>query len=236
MTENGCQAEDGFAGARETLLRAIDAEVADTARWLGRDILSPEVRAALARVPRHLFVPADVRAQAYENISLPIGHGQTISQPYIVAVMTDLVRPTATDRVLEIGTGCGYQTAVLAELAAEVFTIETVPDLAESARERLRELGYANVTARRGDGSRGWPEKAPFDVIVVTAASPEGTATLLLDQLAPGGRMVIPVDKSGIDRMFGFDGQELRFMEKDAEGRPRVRVVLPVAFVPLVSR
>lgn len=234
--ENGRRASDAADTARQRLLAQISEDFRQTASELGSGELDPRVRAALEAVPRHRFVPEAHRDQAYENRPLPIGHGQTISQPYVVAAMTQLARIGPQDRVLEIGTGCGYQAAVLAELAGELFTVETVPELAESARHRLEELGYTNVTVRCGDGSRGWPEQAPFDAILVTAAAPEAAQELLAQQLAPGGRLVIPVDRGGFGRRIGLGpDQELRLLEKDDTGATRVRDVLPVAFVPLVS-
>ncbi len=226
---------DPLARARERLLAEIDDEVARTAAWLGIDRLSPRVRAALGRVPRHRFVDERHRREAYANRPLPIGHGQTISQPYIVAVMTELARPGPHDRVLEIGTGCGYQTAVLAELAGQVYSIEAVPELREGARARLAELGYHNAELRGGDGSGGWPEQAPFDAIVVTAAASEPVVHRLAAQLAPGGRLVIPVAREGRWEIFGGGEQNLKRIRKDRTGRLAVESLLPVAFVPLVS-
>jgi protein-L-isoaspartate(D-aspartate) O-methyltransferase len=188
-----------------------------------RDITSPRVLDAMARVPRHLFVPVNERARAYADHPLPIGYGQTISQPYIVAFMTQAVDPSPTARVLEIGTGSGYQAAVLAELAGEIYSIEIVPELAERARTTLESLGYERVHVRTGDGYAGWPEHAPFDRIVVTAA-PETIPPTLVDQLAVGGRMAIPV---------GRDLQQLQILEKTADGLRTLRT-LPVRFVPMV--
>ena len=167
----------------------------------------------------------------------PIGHGQTISQPYMVAVMTDLAEVEPGDRVLEIGTGCGYQTAVLAELAAQVYSVEIVPELAGPAAERLRAQGYANLEVRCGDGARGWSEHAPFDAIIVTAAAWHRVPPALIEQLAPGGRLVIPVDRSTRAASFPFidQDQELMVLTKDEEGHIAEREVLPVAFVPLVE-
>jgi len=179
---------------------------------------------ALRRVPRHLFVPFSQQLFAYQNRPLPIGQGQTISQPYIVALMTDLVRPRKGDRVLEIGTGSGYQAAVLAELVGSVYTIEIVPPLAEEARERLKRLGYANVMVRTGDGYKGWEEHAPFDSIMVTAGADE-VPPPLVQQLKPGGRMVIPVGPAA-------SIQYLTVIEKQADGSTRSRQVAPVRFVP----
>jgi protein-L-isoaspartate(D-aspartate) O-methyltransferase len=176
-------------------------------------------------VPRERFVPSGVVPQAYADRALPIGYGQTISQPYIVAYMTEGLQVTNNKKVLEIGTGSGYQSAVLGELAAEVYSIEIVPALAHSASEKLRQLGYANVTVREGDGYRGWPEHAPFDGIIVTAA-PERIPQPLLDQLAPGGRMVIPVG--------GFF-QELKVFTKQADGTVSEKDIIPVRFVPMTG-
>jgi protein-L-isoaspartate(D-aspartate) O-methyltransferase len=233
--------DDGHAAAeaRRRLAEEVAAEVRATARHLGTDTLDPAVRRALESVPRHRFVPDAGLAEAYANRPLPIGHGQTISQPYIVAAMTQLARPGPQDRVLEIGTGCGYQTAVLAELAGAVISIEAVPELAERARARLDGLGYDNVTVIAGDGARGHPEQAPYDAILVTAAAPDtATQERLAQQLAPGGRLVIPVETGGgLGRHLGLGGhQMLRLIEADRTGRTQARDVLPVAFVPLVSR
>lgn len=206
--------EEAMTRAR---LRMVETQIA------ARGVRDERVLAAMRRVPRHLFVPEALRDEAYRDHPLPIGHGQTISQPYVVAVMTELADVGPGDRVLEIGTGSGYQCAILAELAARVFSIEIVPELAESAERRLRDLGYENVTVRCGDGWLGWPEEAPFDAIVVTAAPPE-VPKALLDQLAEGGRLVIPV---------GTGLQELKVFTKE-DGRIRERTVFPVRFVPMV--
>jgi protein-L-isoaspartate(D-aspartate) O-methyltransferase len=179
---------------------------------------------AIARVPRHLFVPPAQRPHAYENRPLPIGHEQTISQPYIVALMTDLLKLGKQDRVLEIGTGSGYQAAVLAELVRSVYTIEIVEPLAVEARQRLERLGYRNVEVRTGDGYKGWEERAPFDAIMVTAGADE-VPPPLLRQLKPGGRMVIPVGPAE-------SVQYLTLIEKLADGSIRSRRIVPVRFVP----
>jgi len=192
----------------------------------GRDIRDPRVLRAMAKVPRHLFVPPHLHAQAYADRPLPIGQGQTISQPYIVALMTQLVRPQPGDKVLEIGTGSGYQAAVLAELAGEVYTIEIIPELAEQAKRRLKELGYENIHVRTGDGYKGWPEVAPFDAIVVTAA-PSHVPPPLLEQLADGGRLVIPVDTS-------IYQQTLKLITRQGDNY-REEDITGVAFVPLVD-
>jgi protein-L-isoaspartate(D-aspartate) O-methyltransferase len=192
-----------------------------------RGVRDPRVLRAMESVPRHLFVPDAWRDRAYEDGPLPIGKGQTISQPYIVAFMTEAIRPRPTDRVLEIGTGSGYQAAVLASIVAEVYSIEIVEDLARSARERLAELGYRNVTVKHGDGYFGWPEHAPFDAIVVTAA-PGTVPQPLLDQLKVGGRLVAPVDDGG------GDAQDLVLITRTGTGFER-RTLLPVRFVPMTG-
>lgn len=192
-----------------------------------RGVRDAAVLAALRTVPRHLFVPEDERDQAYEDRPLSIGHAQTISQPYVVAAMSEALQVGAGDRVLEIGTGSGYQAAVLAEIASEVYTVEIVPTLAEEATRRLRALCYRNVHVRVSDGALGWPEAAPFDGIVVTCGAPE-VPPELLKQLAPGRRLVIPVGPPG-------DVMDLLVLEKDAEGSFRRRILMPVRFVPFVT-
>jgi protein-L-isoaspartate(D-aspartate) O-methyltransferase len=190
---------------------------------VARGVRDARVLAAMRQVPRHLFVDAKDGAQAYEDHPLPIAGHQTISQPYIVALMTELADLTPNEKVLEIGTGSGYQSAVLSRLAGEVYSIEIVPELAHASDLRLRQLGYRNVTVREGDGYRGWPEHAPFDAILVTAA-PDRIPQPLLDQLAPGGRMVIPV---------GSFFQELKVLSKDKNGKITEKDILPVRFVPM---
>ncbi len=214
--------------ADEATRRAVlvDEVVATQARYGDRPF-TPETLAALGRTERHLFVPAELRDAAYANRPLPIGYGQTISQPYIVALMTDLLRVGAGDRVLEVGTGSGYQAAVLAELDVEVFSIEIVAPLADQARQRLADLGYRRVNVRHGDGYHGWPEAAPFDAVIVTAAASH-VPPPLVDQLRPGGRMVIPVGSR-------FHTQHLMLVEKGPDGTPTVRQLLPVRFVPLTG-
>jgi protein-L-isoaspartate(D-aspartate) O-methyltransferase len=192
-----------------------------------RGVKDPRVLQAMKTVPRHLFVPEASRERAYEDGPLPIGEGQTISQPYIVAFMTEAIRPEADDRVLEVGTGSAYQAAVLATVASEVFTIEIRPALAESARARLADLGYRNVTVRTGDGYRGWPEKGPFDAIIVTAAT-ESVPAPLLEQLKRGGRLVIPLGSQG------SDAQQLVRFTRTREGIER-ETLLPVRFVPMTG-
>ncbi len=213
--------------ALERMLHEIKAEARATFRFTGSKTFSSKVMAAMRSVPRHRFVPAELRANAYDNRPLPIGHGQTISQPYIVALMSDLLALQPQHRVLEIGTGCGYQTAVLATLAAEVYSIEIVQPLAEIAAKRLQELGYQNVRTRVGDGFYGWPEHAPYDGIIVTAAGPE-VPYALTEQLKPGGRMVIPIGTP-------YSSQNLLLLEKDQHGEITERTVLAVAFVPLTG-
>ena len=192
-----------------------------------RGVRDEAVLRALRDVPRHLFVPPGQVDDAYEDTPLPIGHGQTISQPYIVGLMTELARPRPTDKALEVGTGCGYQAAVLSRVVRHVFTVEIVEALGQDARARLQKLGYENVTTRIGDGYEGWPGEAPFDIILVTAA-PEEVPQVLVDQLKPGGRLVIPVGPTV--------AQELKVLEKDATGGVRTRVVAPVRFVPMIRK
>ncbi len=189
----------------------------------GRGVTDSRVTEVMSSVPRHEFVPENYRAHAYEDHPLPIGYGQTISQPYIVSFMTEQLRPQPTDRVLEVGTGSGYQAAVLSKLVAEVYTIEIVKPLAQRAEVDLRRLNYSNVKVKAGDGYKGWPEHAPFDAIIVTAA-PDHVPQPLIDQLKEGGRMIIPVG--------GREMQQLYLLEKHA-GKLTRRAVLPVNFVPL---
>ena len=190
-----------------------------------RGISAPAVLEAMREIPRHAFVPPPVRPLAYRDRPLPIGFDQTISQPYIVAYMTEVADVAPDDKVLEIGTGSGYQAAVLSEIAREVYTIEIVPELAERARRTLAELGYTNVHAKAGNGYLGWPEHAPFDAILVTAA-PEEVPPALVDQLAVGGRMVIPV---------GTTFQEMMIIEKTPQGVVERRTI-PVRFVPMTGK
>jgi protein-L-isoaspartate(D-aspartate) O-methyltransferase len=189
-----------------------------------RGVKDPKVLNAMRNTPRHLFVPKDLEAVAYEDRPLPIGDGQTISQPYIVALMTELLNIQPTDRVLEIGTGSGYQAAILAQLAAQVYSIEIVPSLAARAEAVLRGLGYRNIHIRVGDGYLGWPEQAPFDRIILTAAPPV-IPQELLKQLRPEGRLVAPE---------GIGNQDLVVLEKSKTGAVRRKVIIPVAFVPMV--
>ena len=221
-------ADDEFAAERTALTQEIAALARDTARETGRPAFDPRVMSVLAAVPRHRFVPAGEMHAAYRNRPLPIGYGQTISQPYIVALMTDLMRVQAHDVVLEIGTGSGYQAAILAELGATVCTVEIVEPLAREAAERLRTLGYARVRTRAGDGYYGWEDCGPFDAIIVTAAASHVPPSLVR-QLKPGGRMVIPVGPP-------FLTQYLMLVEKRTDGTILTRQILPVAFVPLTGK
>ncbi len=212
---------------RDALIAEVESEVSATADSLGFDRLSPAVLAALREVPRHAFVPAEHQALAYRNHPLPIGGGQTISQPYIVAIMSQLLGVDPGDRVFELGTGSGYQAAVLAAIGVDVYTVEIVPELAKRAQRTLAGLGYTGVQVRAGDGWKGWPEAAPFDGILVTAAAPR-VPEPLIDQLKTGGRLVIPVGEP-------WDIQELAVYEKDAAGRLRGKALLPVRFVPVTG-
>jgi protein-L-isoaspartate(D-aspartate) O-methyltransferase len=221
------QAADSYQSLRRSLLEEIANDVRDTAAYLNKRALDERVMAAMAAVPRHEFVPEAERRHAYENRPLPIGHGQTISQPYIVAVMTDLLEPKPGCHALEVGTGSGYQAAVLSHLCADVYTIEIIDALGIAARERLQRLAYQNVFVRLGDGYYGWREQAPFDVIVVTAVATQ-IPPPLLSQLKPGGRMVLPVGSR-------FTTQQLVVLRKGDDGRITTREVLPVAFVPLTG-
>lgn len=212
-----------FAAERRSMLEQIDAMISATARETGVAKLSEPVREALSSVPRHEFVPADQRTSAYRNRPLPIGEGQTISQPFIVALMTELLDIEKTGKVLEVGTGSGYQSAILSRLVQDVFTIEIVPALGKSAQAVLARLGYQNVHTRIGDGYLGWPEQAPFDAIIVTAA-PDHIPPALVEQLRTGGKMVLPV---------GTAQQELLVLTKNANGTTSQKTVAPVSFVPL---
>jgi protein-L-isoaspartate(D-aspartate) O-methyltransferase len=190
-----------------------------------RGVSDARVLAAMRKVPRHEFVPEHLAGAAYEDHPLPIGYGQTISQPYIVALMTELLHLTPESKVLEVGTGCGYQTAVLAEIAAEVYSVEIIEPLAKESVDRLQRLGYENTHVKRGDGYLGWPEHAPFDAIVVTAGA-EHIPPPLVEQLKPGGRMVIPVGEP-------HGEQSLLLVEKDLDASVSTRNITPVLFVPL---
>jgi protein-L-isoaspartate(D-aspartate) O-methyltransferase len=220
-------AGDAYAFER----RQMADDIAATARWtradVGKAAFDERVMAVMAEVPRHRFVPPDQVRHAYRNRPLPIGHGQTISQPYIVALMTDLARPQPGHTVLEVGTGSGYQAAVMSRLVREVYTIEIVEPLGQQAAQRLQALGYANVQVRLGDGYHGWEEHAPYDAILVTAAASH-VPPPLVRQLKAGGRMVIPVGAS-------FMVQHLMLVEKAPDGAVSTRQILPVQFVPLTG-
>lgn len=221
-------ADDGHHAAERAHMVAEIADMAKrTGTETGRPRFSAAVMAAMGKVPRHLFVPKEDAASAYRNHPLPIGAGQTISQPYIVALSTELVEPRKPHRVLDIGTGSGYQAAVLAELVDEVYSVEIVESLAREADERLTRLGYRNARVRHGDGHAGWPQAAPFDAIVVAAAAAH-VPQALVNQLKPGGRMVVPVGPP-------HGSQQLLLIEKTADGKTAQRVVLPVMFVPMTG-
>lgn len=220
-------AGDPYSADRHRMVRSIEAEVRETSVYLDKEALDPRVILAMKAVPRDRFVPAGIRDQAYENRPLPIGHGQTISQPYIVAIMTDMIKPGPGDRVLEIGTGSGYQAAILGQLVDKVYTIEIIRELGEIAAPRLKDLGYHNIVTKIGDGYYGWEDEAPFDSIVVTAAASH-IPPPLIKQLKPGGRMIIPVGSR-------FMAQQLVIVEKETSGNVITRQVLPVRFVPLTG-
>jgi protein-L-isoaspartate(D-aspartate) O-methyltransferase len=220
-------AQDRFASERQRMVREIERTQLAVGGETGQGTLDPRVLAVMSKVERHRFVRAELASAAYDNRPLPIGHGQTISQPYIVALMTHLMRTHRGDRVLELGTGSGYQAAVLAELVKEVYTMEIIEPLGAQAAERLAQLGYRNVEVKIADGYYGWPEHAPFDSIIVTAAGSH-VPPALVKQLKPGGRMVMPVGTS-------FLTQYLMLIEKQADGSVTTRQVLPVTFVPLTG-
>jgi len=207
------------------MIADIESEVAFTRHFIGKDKLAPQVMAAMRNTPREEFVPPELQPYAYDNGALPIGQGQTISQPYIVALMTDLLQPQQGDKILEVGTGSGYQTAVLAQLVKMVYTVELIKELGETAAERLRRLHYTNIKIRIDNGYHGWPEHAPYDGIIVTAAASH-IPQALIEQLIPGGRLVIPIG-------LPFMRQELMLVEKDEQNNTHVKGILGVAFVPL---
>src|SRR5215471_1979324 len=225
LTISATAAEPEYGVERAAMVRTVVTYAAAVGSAIGRDYIAPGVLEAMGFVPRHEFVPEAVRHQAYADRPLPIGYGQTISQPFIVALMTDLLQVGPNHVVLEIGTGSGYQAAVLARLAREVQTIEIIPALADAATQRLQRFGYNNVATRLGDGYYGWQEAAPFDGIIVTAAASQ-IPPPLIGQLKSGGRMVIPVGAP-------FALQHLFLVEVDAERKVRTRELLPVGFVPL---
>lgn len=218
---------DDYVQARHKLVQEIETNVRATSEYLTKQALDPRVMQAIATVPRQEFVATELRPYAYYNQPLPIGHGQTISQPYIVAVMTDLLQLTSDSKVLEIGTGSGYQAAILAELTKQVYSIEIIKPLAEEAAARLTRLGYHNIKSKYADGYYGWQEHAPFDAIVVTAAASH-VPPPLLKQLKVGGRMVIPVGS-------GFLTQELLLVTKGANDKITTHQILPVRFVALTG-
>jgi len=213
---------------RAEMIQTIEMQIRAASSAIGRDHIDPRVLRVMGALPRHEFVPEDLRPASYADRPLPIGYGQTISQPLIVALMTDVLNVNQSSVVLEVGTGSGYQAAVVAELARQVYTIEIIPDLARSAADRLRRLGYTNVTVRVGDGYFGWPEVAPFDGIIVTAAAGH-IPPPLLQQLKPDGRMVIPIGPP-----FGL--QHLTVVRRGADGRITTRQLFPVQFVPLTGQ
>ena len=212
----------------DKMISTIETEATYTRRMTGRDKLSPRVMDAMRKVPRDLFVPDELKPFAFDNGPLPIGHNQTISQPYIVALMTDLLDPDENDIVLEIGTGSGYQTAILSLLVKKVYTMEVIKELNGEARERLKQHHYQNIETQNANGYEGWPEHAPYDGIIVTAAAPFIPQTLV-DQLKPGGHLVIPVGQP-------YYHQELMLLEKDKNSEIKTTSILGVAFVPMVDR
>ncbi len=216
-----------FASPRRQMVQDIAVHATHTGPKTGKAALDERVIEVMGKVPRHEFVPATLRSVAYADTPLPIGYDKTISQPYIVALMTDLLDLEADDVVLEVGTGLGYQAAVLAEIVKQVYTVEIIEELEGEARRRLNQLGYTNIETKLGDGCLGWPEHAPFDAIVVTAA-PDLIPPALIGQLKPGARMVIP---AGIS----LDTQQLMLVEKDGNGRITTKEILPVSFSALAT-
>jgi len=211
----------------QQLIQDIESEVRYTHSYIGKNKLDERVMEALAKVPREQFVPEHLQNHAFDNGPLPIGHGQTISQPYIVALMSDLLALKPEHKVLEIGTGSGYQTAVLSLLCEEVFTVELIDELSKHAQVKFQKLQYKNILSRIGNGYQGWPEHAPYDGIIVTAAATH-VPTALIDQLKPGGNLVLPVGMPNFH-------QELMLIEKNSDGELETRNILGVAFVPLVN-
>jgi protein-L-isoaspartate(D-aspartate) O-methyltransferase len=210
------------------MVKAIEAEAKAAAPWVKRAAIDPRILAVMAKIPRHEFVSSELNFAAYDNGPLPIGYGQTISQPYIVALMTDALQLTPECTVLEIGAGSGYQAAVLSQLVSKVYSVEIIPALAAAAAKRLHRLGYTNVDVRQGNGRLGLPEHAPFDAIIVTAAA-EAIPPALIEQLRPGGRLVIPVGNR-------YYGQDLQLLVKAGNGKVSIENILPVAFVPLTGQ
>lgn len=228
LTGLGSSPAGDWEQLRQDMMRSVEADVKRNHQVLGRPRLSPEVAAAMANIPRHEFVPSEYRHRSYENTPQPIGKGQTISQPTIVALMTDLLRPAKNDTILEVGTGSGYQAAVLSQVVSVVHTVEIVPELAQSAKKRLARLGYNNVVVHTGDGYMGLPQTAPFDGIIVTAAAARVPGPLL-EQLKPGGRLIIPVGPAAYT-------QWLTVWTRDEEGMFHEEALLPVRFVPLTGK
>ena len=220
-------AEDDYTRKRQNMVRIIEADVIETRSYLDKSVLDSRVMEAMSTVPRHALVPKKKRKQAYLNRPLPIGYGQTISQPYIVAIMTDLINPQPEHKVLEVGTGSGYQAAILSQVVQQVYTIEIIEQLGKRARKDLAKLGYNNIQTRIGDGYYGWKQHAPFDGIVVTAAASH-VPPPLIKQLKPGGRMIIPVGST-------FLTQQLLLIVKDEKGNVTTKQILPVRFVPLTG-
>ena len=217
-----------WADEQRRMMQEIQREVEYTRSLIGKSALDERVMQVMARIPRHEFVPGDSQRYAYDNSPLPIGCQQTISQPYIVALMTDLLKVEPQHRLLEVGTGSGYQAAILSQLAEQVYSVEIIPELGEQAKNRLKRLGYDNVEVKVADGYHGWLEHAPFDGIIVTAAATH-IPQPLIDQLKPGGRLVIPVGSH-------WGPQVLILVTKTPEGELETRNVLGVAFVPLTRR
>jgi protein-L-isoaspartate(D-aspartate) O-methyltransferase len=226
-TAHALQEVDKYASQRLLMIEEIASDASRLVRYIDKDSVSDRVMEAMASVPRHLFIPQEMRDEAYENRPLPIGYGQTISQPYIVALMTDLLQPQADHRVLEIGTGSGYQAAVLSGLVKEVYSIEIIEPLGLTAKRVLKKLGYDNVSTRIADGYDGWPEQAPFDSIIVTAGISH-IPPPLVKQLKNGGTMVIPVGTR-------FQTQQLTLVKKDHSGAITTKQILPVIFVPFTG-
>jgi protein-L-isoaspartate(D-aspartate) O-methyltransferase len=227
-TTPALQLADHYIDARNKMVKLIEDEVLKTSEYLEKQNLDQRVLKTIKTVPRHLFVPENQRHAAYENRPLPIGYGQTISQPYIVAIMTDLIAPKSQHKALEIGTGSGYQAAILSHLVDKVFTMEIVEPLGKLAQARLQKLDYQNVVVTIEDGYHGWESEAPFDIIIVTAAASH-IPPPLIKQLKPGGKMIIPVGSR-------FMTQQLLLVEKDQQAKTTVRQVLPVRFVPLIDK
>ncbi|MDX1810869.1 MAG: protein-L-isoaspartate(D-aspartate) O-methyltransferase [Gammaproteobacteria bacterium] len=219
--------EEALVRKRQLLLQEIEAEVGYTQHYLGKKTLSPRVMAAMEAVPRHEFVSDNMQSFAYCNEPLPIGHGQTISQPYIVAIMTDLIDPQADHKVLDVGTGSGYQAAVLSQLVDTVYSVEIIDALTHNAQTVFEKLAYHNIQLKTGDGSLGWPEHGPYDGIVVAAAAPM-VPPALVEQLKPGGKLILPIGQA-------YHAQELVLIEKQHDGMIKTRNVLPVSFVPLIT-